>query len=235
MKIGIAADDLTSASDGAAPFLSNGHTCEVWFDHQLVPSAFSGVLSIDKDSRARTRAEAVQRSRAAMLKLADADILYQTVDSTIRGHVEAEVLAALATCGRKSALFAPAFPNAGRTTVNGEQLLNGMPVNRTAFALDPMHPVASANISGLFVSIRDHDVRLIRLAEVRALQPSTLQAGPERLLIADAETQDDLNRLVMSVGAPRDMLFCGSPGMARALAHRFRGSGIALPKSPSNE
>jgi D-threonate/D-erythronate kinase len=223
MKIGIAADDLTSATDGAAPFVTAGHACAVAFDHRFAPALIQDVLSIDKDSRQQRADEAARRAEAVARKLASADVLYHTIDSTIRGHIEAEVLAALKASGRKAALFAPAFPEAGRTTVGGEQLLNGKPMNMSIYGLDPIHPVKEHRIRKRFPSLQDAAVRHIALTEVRALKPGSFSTPAEQLVIADAERQGDLDALVAAVASPSEVLFCGSPGMARALATRFTG------------
>jgi D-threonate/D-erythronate kinase len=216
MKIGIIADDLTSATDGAVPFVGSGHACDIWFDHRMAPAAIEDVTSIDKDSRSRSRTEAAQRAQAATLKLAGADILYHTIDSTIRGHLEAELMVTLKASGRKVALLAPAFPDAGRTTIAGEQMLNGKPMNMTAYGRDPIHPIRESHIRRHFASVPNAAVRLLALQDVRRLGSEALSFGSETLLIADAETQGDIDRLIRSVANLREVLFCGSPGMARA-------------------
>jgi D-threonate/D-erythronate kinase len=223
MKIGIVADDLTSATDGAVPFVGSGHACDVWFDHEIAPAVIADVTSIDKDSRSRSRTEAQERALAATRKVAGADVLYHTVDSTIRGHLETEVMAALKASGRKVALLAPAFPDAGRTTLAGQQMLNGEALHKTAYRHDPVHPITESRIRGHFLGLPDEAVRLLALQDVRRLGAEKLAFGAETLLIADAETQADLDGLIDSVVNPRDVLFCGSPGMARALAARFNG------------
>lgn len=226
MKIGIVADDLTSATDGAAPFVASGHACEVCLDARFAPPEIVDVVSIDKDSRSRTREEAVLRAEAATRQLAQADLLFHTVDSTIRGHLEAEILATLKASGRKVALLAPAFPGAGRTTIDGMQWLQGEALSQTAYARDPVHPVTEHRLRHLFGSMSDGTIRHLTLAEVRSLAPNGLLLGREELVIADAGQQADLDRLVGSVANPREILFCGSPGMAKALAARFRGPGV---------
>ncbi|MGO8565420.1 four-carbon acid sugar kinase family protein, partial [Rhizobium ruizarguesonis] len=75
----------------------------------------------------------------AAKSLASAEILYNTVDSTIRGHVGAEVSAARAASGRAVSIVAPAFPAGGRTTEGGLQLLRGVPLEKTEFAMDTLH------------------------------------------------------------------------------------------------
>jgi D-threonate/D-erythronate kinase len=234
MKIAISADDLTSATDAAAPFVREGVRCDVALNHRNISSLRDGVVSVDKDSRAQSRAEAAKRAESTALKLAGADVFYQTVDSTIRGHLESEVGAALGASGRKVALLAPAFPAAGRTTEGGEQKLDGQPVTATAFARDPVHPVKVSRIRELFPDLRDDEVQNLSLEAVRALQPRTWRPQACKLVIADATVQSDLDNLVRAVAEPRDVLFCGSPGMARALASCFMGppqNATTIPRS----
>lgn len=226
MKIGIIADDLTSATDGAAPFVASGHACDVCLDARLAPAEIADVVAIDKDSRSRTREEAVLRAQAATRQLAQADLLFHTVDSTIRGHLESEILATLHASGRKAALLAPAFPEAGRTTIDGMQWLHGEALSHTAYARDPIHPVTEHRLRYYFRSVNDSAIRHLSLAEVRSLAPNGHLLSNEELIIADAEQQADLDQLVASIANPREILFCGSPGMAKSLAARFQGAGV---------
>ncbi|MBY3348542.1 four-carbon acid sugar kinase family protein [Rhizobium laguerreae] len=218
MKVGILADDLTSATDGAAPFVSMGHRCFVFNDYQRSSLQDAAIISVNKASRAVSIEDAVDRATLAAKSLASAEILYSTVDSTIRGHVGAEVSAARAASGRAVAIVAPAFPAGGRTTEGGRQLLRGVPLEKTEFARDPLHPITDSHLRALFRDIQDAEVRLLGLAEVRALKSGELVANDCKLLIADAATQDDLALLVNSAADPRSILWCGSPGLATALA-----------------
>ena len=226
MKIGIVADDLTSATDGAAPFVASGHACDVCLDARFAPAEIVDVVSIDKDSRSRTREEAVLRAQAATQQLAPADLLVHTVDSTIRGHIEAEVLTTLRASGRKAVLVAPAFPDAGRTTIGGMQWLHGEALSQTAYAHDPIHPVTEHRLRHLFGSMSEGAIRHLPLEEVRSLAADGLALGNQELIIADAEQQADLDQLVRGIANPREILFCGSPGMAKALSARFPGAGV---------
>ena len=70
-------------------------------------------------------------------RLAGRGVLYKTVDSTLRGHIAEELEACFAASGRKALVFAPAFPQAGCTTVRGIQLVDGIPVSESAYGHDP--------------------------------------------------------------------------------------------------
>lgn len=231
MKVGILADDLTSATDGAGPFVSMGHRCFVFTDHQRSPLETAAVISVNKASRAVSIEDAVDRATLAAKSLASADILYSTVDSTIRGHVGAEITAARAASGRAVAIVAPAFPAGGRTTEGGRQLLRGVPLEETEFARDPLHPITDSHLRALFRGIPDAEVRFLGLAEVRALKSGELVADDRKLLIADAATQDDLALLVKSAADPKSILWCGSPGLATALADYFGHAGDIAPST----
>ncbi|MBW9065902.1 four-carbon acid sugar kinase family protein [Rhizobium herbae] len=218
MKVGILADDLTSATDGAAPFVSMGHRCLVFTDSGRSSPGNVAIISVNKASRAASVKDAVDRATRAAKSLASAEILYNTVDSTIRGHVGAEITAALAASGRTIAIVAPAFPAGGRTTEGGRQLLHGVPLEETAFAKDPLHPVSDSHLRALFRDIPEAEIRHLGLEEIRGLKPGELTADHRELLIADATTQEDLARLVKSAADPKYILWCGSPGLAIALA-----------------
>lgn len=218
MKVGILADDLTSATDGAGPFVSMGHRCLVFTDYRRSSPENVAIISVNKASRAASAKDAADRARQAAKSLASAELLYHTVDSTIRGHVGAEISAALAASGRTTAVVAPAFPAGGRTTEGGRQLLYGVPLEETTFAKDPLHPIADSHLRSLFRDIPEAEILHLGLAEIRVLKSGELTADHRKLLIADATTQEDLARLVKSAADPKSILWCGSPGLAIALA-----------------
>ena len=149
-RIAIIADDLTSACDGAAPFVAAGCRAHVVFDPPRRGPLAAGVTAVDTDSRSKSAAQAARCAAAVTAALAGADVLFKTVDSTLRGHLVAEIDAALAVSGRRIAVLAPAFPAQGRTTVAGVQHLDGQPVDRTWFGQDPGHPVPCADLLRLF-------------------------------------------------------------------------------------
>jgi D-threonate/D-erythronate kinase len=189
--IGILADDLTSAADGAGPFVQRGVRAVV--GRRRLPLEEATILAVDSGSRSVPALQAAQLVSELTQQLASRDILYKTVDSTLRGHVTAELEAAYTASGRKMLVFAPAFPGAGRTTVSGFQLVDGMPVAETGYGRDPVHPA-----------------RHSRLVE---LVPSSIG----NVIILDAATQDDLDTQIAALPEPESILWVGSPGMAMAL------------------
>ncbi len=206
LRIGIIADDFTSAMDGAGPFvayLAVDRAAVLVEGFAAPPDA--ELVSIDIDSRSRPAGLAANLARGACLQLRDAQVLYKTVDSTLRGHLPLEIEAAWKASGRRRVILAPAFPAAGRTTRDGVQLLNGVDLGQSSFASDARQPVATGRIEQL-------------------LAPLT---GIE---IHDAATDGDLDAIVASAD-DADVLWVGSPGLAHALARKHRRRDAA-PRPP---
>ena len=206
LRIGIIADDFTSAMDGAGPFVAYRAVDRA----AVVVEGFSApadaeLVSIDIDSRSRPASEAAELSRAATMQVRDADVLYKTVDSTLRGHLPLEIEAAWNASGRRRVIFAPAFPAGGRTTRDGVQFLNGVDLGASSFANDARQAVATGDIEQLLAGLTGIDIR-------------------------DAETDDDLDAIVASAD-DAEVLWVGSPGLAHALARKHRQANAA-PRPP---
>ena len=212
-SIAVLADDLTSAGDGAAPFRRTGHQARILFSEPATANRHApGVTAVDHGTRLLDEAEAGDRMRHTASVFACCDVLLKTVDSTLRGHVAAEIRAAQAGSGRRAVVVAPAFPAEGRVTVGGVQYVHGVPVDNGDFARDPAHPVTCADLAAL-------------LPEAVLVEPD--QAGELPRLIADggvivcsAALDEDLDRFVQAVTRLDQVLWVGSPGLAAALARR---------------
>jgi uncharacterized protein YgbK (DUF1537 family) len=89
----------------------------------------AAVVAIDLATRSRAERAArafVHRAFAAR-RTKSAPILFKKIDSTLRGHVAAELAAARTALGRgRQVVFAPAFPAQGRTTRAERLYVNGV-------------------------------------------------------------------------------------------------------------
>ena len=138
MMVGIQADDLTGACDTGAPFAARGlETLVVMHDGTGSPAwsgASADVLVIDTETREQSAEEARERARAAgaALTAGSPRILYKKVDSTLRGHVAAEIDGMLDGAGLGLALLTPAFPAQRRTVVDGCVRVDGRLARRDA-------------------------------------------------------------------------------------------------------
>lgn len=212
IRVGIIADDLTSATDGAAPFLVKGYA-------PLIVCGADGleqraIVSIDTNSRASTISEAVQATATAVAALADCAFLFKTVDSTLRGHVREEIAAAFRASGRSRLVVAPSFPDAGPLTIGGIQSVNGIPVSDSDYGRDPVHPARTSRIAELIDPSLGQPVILAQDGP----DETARQAASAPIVILDADSQLALNRQVARVPDPEHVLWVGSPGVAIALA-----------------
>ncbi|MFI7361558.1 four-carbon acid sugar kinase family protein [Streptomyces sp. NPDC050149] len=211
--IGILADDLTSAGDGAAPFRRTGHEARILLSTpaaELPP--VTGVTAVDLGTRLLDEEAAAARTGRAAHRFAGTGLLFKTVDSTLRGHVAAEARAAWAGSRRRAVVIAPAFPAEGRVTVEAVQYVRGVPVHESDFARDPVHPVRCSDLTTAFPDAVA--VGPDRVAEL----PGLIRRGA--LIVCSAVTDGDLDRLVSAVHRLDDVLWVGSPGLAAALARR---------------
>lgn len=218
MRVAILADDLTSAGDGAAPF---GPARVLLGPPAGPPPAGPGVLAVDLGTRAGDAERAAVRTRGAARLLAGAELLVKTVDSTLRGHLAAEVEAAWRGSGRRAVVVAPAFPAEGRTTVGSVQYVADVPVHRSEFGSDPVHPVRRSDLRELLPGATP---------VARGAAPDIAAGG---LFVCDAADDGDLDAVVAAVPHPADVLWVGSPGLAAALARRYAAGRPAPAPRPA--
>ncbi|RVA01854.1 four-carbon acid sugar kinase family protein [Mesorhizobium sp. M7A.F.Ca.US.001.02.1.1] len=109
-SIAVLANDLTSAADGAAPFVARGLTASIGRGQLPRQAEAAAIIAVDSGSRSATASQAFEAVARLTARLASRTVLYKTVDSTLRGHITAELEACFAASGRKALVFAPAFP-----------------------------------------------------------------------------------------------------------------------------
>lgn len=221
MLTAIIADDLTGAADTGMQFARAGYRTAVAFRDAEIDLRDLDAAAFDTDSRTIPPGPATKRVAEAVRKVRHSRILYKKIDSTLRGNVAEELAAALEASGRERAIVAPAFPDAGRTTIEGVQLINGVPVNETGMAKDPKTPVVEGHIPTLLSAafpvgaIGAEDAGDPELVE-RALEKN-------RCVVADAGSNSDLDALVRAVPDASKVLWAGSAGLAMALACQHPG------------
>jgi len=131
--------------------------------------------------------------------------------------------------GAVEAFVLAAIPEAGRTTVGGVQLADGVPVDRTAFASDPENPVREARVAR---AIEATGARRAGVVELAALRGGDVDGSVERVrasgasvVVVDAESSADLARAVAAIlRRPGPHLLVGSTGLARALRDAVAGA-----------
>ncbi len=199
------ADDLTGALDTAAEFVGvTGPIHAFW--QGAAPAALPANAALDLGTREAGRDAAVAATRAAAPVLDGAGIAFKKIDSLMRGQTLPE-LAACFVAGRWThAVLAPAFPFQGRITRDGQQFM------RSGAGWIPVGP-------DLIAALRDLNVTAQRAEPGAALAPG--------VTLFDATTDAELDATVAAAGgAGAPVLWCGTGGLARALA------GDAPPAAP---
>jgi D-threonate/D-erythronate kinase len=202
-----------------------------------VPPEDLDAAVFDTDSRtlrpglaARYVSEAGRSARAARL-------VYKKFDSTLRGSVAEELSAALESTRRRSAVVAPAFPAAGRTTAGGTQLVHGVPVHETELKNDPRTPVREGHLPTLLGGWSS-SVGTLSAGDLEDPENVRRALEANEWTVADAEREADLEALVRAVPGPERVLWAGSAGLALALGAVHPGprpaeARVALPKARS--
>lgn len=165
----IIADDFTGANDTGVQIKKHGIPASVLLTMEDL-SKTKGSVVFDTESRVIPENDAYQKVKTALqvaLEQRDYEFLYKKVDSTLRGNIVAEIKAMVEVYQPELIVFAPAFPRVGRTTEEGIQRVNGIPLLETELVLDPRNPIAFDNIrsllsEGLEVSVDHHGIEQVR-------------------------------------------------------------------------
>ena len=160
--------------------------------------------------------------------------LYQKMDSTLRGWWAEEANQWVKSEKVELVWCCPAYPQQGRTTLNGYHFLNNTPLHKTAMATDPTHPISTNELAAYLskASVSAEHILKITVSEIEAY---SVEAWVERLqksfqekqiswIVQDATTPEQLAKMATVVhqlkrknGLPQT-LFLGSGGWAGALA-----------------
>jgi hypothetical protein len=180
------ADDLTGALDTAAEFVPlTGDLPVFWPDGNRLDRA--GSLALDSGTRERDTEAAMAEVSRLLPGLEAADIAFKKIDSLLRGPTLAEIAACMRAGLWRFCVLAPAFPYQQRVTRAGRQYRNGA---------DGWTPVSDDLVAGL---------RSFGVPAQQGLGDADLQPG---VTVFDAETDEDLRRIVGTTGGAPDP-FCG--------------------------
>jgi uncharacterized protein YgbK (DUF1537 family) len=220
--IAIIADDLTGAADAGVQFVRAGYRAAVVFHGEAVPTADIDAVSFDTDSRNMPAGFAAKRVVDVASGVRGARVVYKKLDSTLRGNVAAELAAAFGASGCACTVVAPAFPDAGRTTAGGTQLVNGVPVDETELRDDPQTPVREAHVPTLLADAFS-SVGTLGAENVAVSERVRLALEENECVVVDAERESDLVALVRAVPDPGRVLWAGSAGLAYAFGSVYPG------------
>lgn len=198
LRLVIIADDFTGALDTGVQFTKQGVKTIVSTRLDLELSKIDRdiqVLVVDTESRHVSSEEAYKRvfSIASNAKDAGVTYVFKKTDSTLRGNIGIELKAVMDAWNTTKLMFVPAYPSNGRTTRNGNQYVDGIPLDKSPFSQDPLEPMGCSCISEIIQNQCDYHCENINIT---GLENFELKITMEKsIYIFDAETQKEL-RLV---------------------------------------
>lgn len=237
LQIGVLADDLTGANDTGIQFHKAGLAAEVTLFRKdttiTVPVCDAWIIDVKSRQSSAAAAYELNRQAALTMKAASPGMIYKKIDSTLRGNIGAECDAVLDVFQDRILIVAPAYPELGRTTRNGIQYLHDVPINQTELSKDPISPVMTGDV-GEVLSVQSRRkfglIQKQHLENVQCFKEQLNQSIRDgvRILIADAETDGDLERLADNAESSGvEPIWVGSAGLASALSRRMASTSRA--------
>ena len=235
----IFADDLTGAADCATVLGVQGQAVRLCLDARSLSQA-SHSYSLNLGTRSCQTPQAVyDKTKQALLALSptfkgEGGTSYFKVDSTWRSDAVAIALAGFDTLKPSFVFLCPAFPQEGRTIVNGVAYLHGIPLDETPLKEDPQHPLMSSDVKLLLERQAQKLNRQIHVLSGKAIEGEDLKAilktDPQTPLfvVPDVQTSEELRNWAERIASFKDLPLCiGSAGLLEAL--------LALPPLPMGE
>lgn len=212
----IVADDLTGAHASAATLRGSAApasvavvAAEATCDQREMLAGLADIVVLDTGTRNTGRARAVEAVREALGQWWPAAHVAKRIDSTLRGHIGAEVGCVVRELARLSGrrvlgLVCPAHPSAGRTTVGGRQRLHGLRLNASSGSQAAIEPLNRSRILPLLRADGGLRGSEVNLAAVRRGADQELAAALRDgldVVVFDSETPDDVDRLAATCAA----------------------------------
>ncbi|MFY4776572.1 four-carbon acid sugar kinase family protein [Metabacillus sp. RGM 3146] len=202
MRIGIIADDLTGANATGVGLAKQGFsTATIVQNTSFHLSEKYNAICIDTDSRYARKDIAENRVKEALhhLKQWGADVFCKRIDSTIRGNIGFELDTVLNGLGEDSiGIVVPSFPASGRVTVGGYLLVEGIAVQETDAARDPITPIEKSFVPALIEKQSQYPVASISLDIVLSGKEAILRsvknkiAEGSRIIVIDAVNDEHI-------------------------------------------
>jgi uncharacterized protein YgbK (DUF1537 family) len=192
-----------------------------------------GALVINTGTRHRSPAEARAIVGGILEQYPAIPYIYKKTDSTLRGHIGAELEALIRGRNLSVLPFIPAYPALGRRTRRGRQYLDGVPIDRTAMAADSLNPVRRSFIPDIIAEESELPVRLVprRGPGEHGGESGT---GPE-IWVYDAESNADLRDIAGSLEKQGSLgTTAGCAGFAEFLVEFIPGVRDSDPPVPNS-
>ena len=186
------------------------------------PADLLGYETVVVDVGSRHLAPSVAAVRAAHTAgLVTAERLAYKIDSTLRGNWAVELVARWRGSGQRI-LLVPAFPDVGRTCVDGVVLEHGRPVAAGHAGTDPLAPIHSSRPAEHLVLA---GAPAVAYCADSVATEAWLRGSGEPFAVCDATTHNDLaaiGRMWAAFG--RDVLLAGTAAAIAAGARALDGN-----------
>ncbi|MBS4053349.1 MAG: four-carbon acid sugar kinase family protein [Thermaerobacter sp.] len=217
LRLFIIADDITGANDTGVQLARRGIDTVVTLEESAVGTRSKSYV-LDTESRALPGSEAfaVVEQQTKNIDFSAFSHVVKKIDSTLRGSVAHEVLAVDKAYVSDLIVFMPAFPNLGRTTESGVQMLNGKRVTEAEIARDPKTPVKEDNLRSILKSVYNEEVMHVTLKEI---EEGKVDFGMGRVFTSDAITNKHMEAVVLAAlkSGRKRILWVGSAGIVDSL------------------
>lgn len=214
----VLADDLTGAAEVAAFAGSRERPARVAWSVATTPPAAGVTTVLDSETRNASDDEAAKVLGELLRGLgrpSDVVPLFKKIDSTLRGPVGAELCAVSEYLGGVPVVAVPAYPRMGRTTRDGVQLHDGIPVAHGPAGQDPVTPARTSDVCDLLPP--GPRVRLAPRRDSPLPEAIAEAVRTGRHVVIDAADEADLTAIAAALTEVRPPLIAGTGGIARHL------------------
>ncbi|WP_026907840.1 four-carbon acid sugar kinase family protein [Paucisalibacillus globulus] len=205
MKVGVVADDLTGANATGVRLSKQGFTSATVVFNDTIPDLVGlNAVCIDTDSRYASDQIVENRVKNATQKFLEwgAKVICKRIDSTVRGKIGLEIDTVLEAVGGNSvAVVVASFPDSGRVCSGGYLLVDGVPVQETDVAKDPVMPITKSYVP-LIISEQSKyevghiglDIVLSNTSDIKVELERQIKEG-KRIVVVDAVTDEDIEEI----------------------------------------
>lgn len=235
--VGIIADDLTGANDTALQFHLKGANTQILLNDEVELLNIKGtqtwaIATETRNIEPQIAYDKVFKTTSSILEKINPDYFYKKIDSTIRGNIAVEVLAALSALNWDASIICPAFPAESRITIGGYHLLKGIPVERTEMARDPHNPIGESHIPTLLKSQLSPETQdivghiefrtIIKGAGPILMEINRLIKEGKKLIVADATSTIDIEQIALAINkSDYKILPTGSAALAQCMSETW--------------
>ncbi len=231
----IIADDLTGGADTGAQFAKRSVRTFLVSREKNLSIDFSkfarqDALVVNTDSR-ELNPENAFLLVSTLFKGYDPalfPVIYKKIDSTLRGNIGYEVDALTEKTNDSLCFMTPAYPEQGRTVVDGVLTIGGRPLTSAEISRDVSFPVMESDVRKLMELQTRHPVGWIGLEEVRSAGEKLRKRIEDerkkgnRIIVFDALGRQDLRNIADAAFRMERMpLFVGSAGLAQEVAREL--------------